>query len=115
MNEEKKLADAERRVAEAQAGEELREARKAKAAATRKKNKEAKEATARIQVEDAATKAAVEAVAASLQGSSATGRKSTRKHSEVEDVAANPIKQPVCPYHRQKKIEKERRIEEKIN
>ena len=74
-NEEKKLADCERRVAEAQAGEELREARKAKAAATRKKNKEAKEATARIQVEDAATKAAVEAVAASLQGSSATGRK----------------------------------------
>ena len=33
------MAGAERRVAEAQAGEELREARKAKAAATRKKIK----------------------------------------------------------------------------
>ena len=91
-SEEKKLADAEIKAAAVQAEEELREARKAKAAATRRKNKEAKEAQARVQVEDAATKAAVEAVAASLQGSLVTGRKSTRKHSEVEEVAVDPVK-----------------------
>jgi hypothetical protein len=30
-------------------------------------------------------------------------------------IAGNIFTSTVCPYHRQKKIEKERRIEEKIN
>ena len=74
-SEEKKVADAEKKAAEAQVEEELREARRAKAAATRRKNKEAKEVEARVQIEDAATKAAVEAVEASLKGPLVTGRK----------------------------------------
>jgi hypothetical protein len=39
-----------------------------------------------------------------------------QKYSEVEDIRDDTdIRSLLCPYHRQKKIEKERRIEEKIN
>jgi len=89
--QEKKVAEAEREEAKAKEEEDKREQKKAKAAATRKRNKE----EARVQAEEAAAKAAVESVAASLKGSTVTGRKSTRKHSEVEEaVAEDPIEQP---------------------